>query len=176
MRGPGRPRGAQDQRERIKLFLRAVCESPSITKAHRAAGIDRKTHYDWMRNVPGYPEAFAKASKIGWESLEAEAVRRAQDGYERPVYQAGRLVGTETVYSDRLAEVLLKGNIARYKDAAPAAGGISIHLAVGITAGQQAAPPAAVVHAVEVRALPAAADPDDEFDIALLPISTPPTT
>jgi hypothetical protein len=129
-----------------------------------------------MHTVPGYPEAYARAQKIGWESLEAEAVRRAQDGYERPIYQAGKFVGTETCYSDRLAELILKGNIPKYKDTTPAAGGISIHMAVGINAGQQAAAPAAAAPAVEVRALPAVADPEDEFGIALLPSSTPPTT
>ena len=169
-------RGSESHRGRIDAFLQCIRQSPNLTKAAQACDQDMSTHYKWLVNVPGYPEEFDAAWKIGLQSFEAEVIRRAQDGFEEPVFQQGALVGHKRVYSDRLAEVVLKGNIARYKDAAPAAGGISIHLAVGITAGPQAAPPAAVVHAVEVRALPAAADLDDEFGIALLPISTPPTT
>jgi hypothetical protein len=163
-------------RARIESFLACVRRSPNLTKAAEACKQDVSTHNKWLVNVPGYPEEFDKAWKIGLQSFEAEVIRRAQDGFEEPVFQQGALVGHKRVYSDRLAEVVLKGNIARYKDQAPAAGGISIHLAVGITAGQPAAPPAAVVQAIEVQALPAAADPDDEFGIALLPSSTPSST
>ena len=163
------------QRVRIRAFLTAICSRPNIPYAAGIAGIGSRTHYDWLRDVPGYPEAFARAQKIGWDAFEGHCEKRASVGYEEPVYQQGALVGTKTVYSDRLAEVLLKGNIGKYKDQQVTAGGISIHLAVGINAGQQA-PPAAVVQAIEVQALPAAVDPDDEFGIALLASSTTPTT
>ena len=165
--------GKDYQRERIKIFLRAICEQPNITKAVKAAGIERRTHYDWLANVPGYAEAFEKAQKMGWGSLESEAVRRAQEGYARPIYQAGRLVGEETVYSDRLTEVLLKGNIAKYKDAAPAAAGISIQLAIGLLPGQQQPVAAVVTPAIEVQALPAAEEPR-AFDLSILPAATSP--
>jgi hypothetical protein len=41
------------------------------------------------------------------DALEAEAVRRALVGYDRPIYQRGELVGYERVYSDMLLKLLL---------------------------------------------------------------------
>lgn len=43
------------------------------------------------------------------DDLEAEAHRRAFSGTEEGVWYKGELVGTETKYSDRLMEVLLRG-------------------------------------------------------------------
>lgn len=43
------------------------------------------------------------------DDLETEAHRRAFKGTEEGVWYKGKLVGTETKYSDRLMEVLLRG-------------------------------------------------------------------
>ena len=49
--------------------------------------------------------------------LEDEAMRRAVDGVEEPVYQAGQLVGTKRVYSDSLLKLMLQAaDPARYGD------------------------------------------------------------
>jgi hypothetical protein len=41
--------------------------------------------------------------------LEAEARRRAVQGWDEPVFHQGRKVGTIRKYSDRMLEILLKG-------------------------------------------------------------------
>ncbi len=46
---------------------------------------------------------------MGADLLEDEAVRRAKDGVEEPVYQGGKLVGHVQKYSDTLLIFLLKG-------------------------------------------------------------------
>src|ERR1035441_8916171 len=71
-------RATISQRERIKAFLKAISHCPSISKAAVAVEMDRKTHYDWLRDVPGYPAAFEKAWKVGWDSFEGTCVERAQ--------------------------------------------------------------------------------------------------
>ena len=127
------------QRERIESFLAMIRETGQINESARLTGMNKRTHYDWLESVPGYPEEFQKAWKIGIEGLESEVIRRAKDGWDKPIYQQGALVGNERLYSDRLAEVVLKGNIARYKDAAPAgSGGISIQVLVPINAAAAA--------------------------------------
>ena len=159
-------------RARIEAFLNCVRRSPNLTKAAEACGQDVSTHNKWLVNVPGYREAFEEAWRIGLQSFEAEVIRRAQVGFEEPVFQQGALVGHKRVYSDRLAEVVLKGNIARYKDQQVTGGGISIHLAVGAVIGQPAAAPP-LVQAIEVQALPAAEQDAERMDLALLPGAQP---
>ena len=54
---------------------------------------------------------------MGADMLEDEAVRRAKDGVERPVYQGGKLVGHVQEYSDTLLIFLLKGaRPEKYRD------------------------------------------------------------
>ena len=161
-----RPQAAQ--RERIRAFLTAICQQPSIARATGIAQITSRTHYDWLRDVEGYPAAFEKAWKIGWDSFESACVERAQNGSRREVYQNGQLVGYQRVDCDNLALGMLKANIKKYQDAAPAAGGISIQLAIGLLPSQVTAAPAAVTPAVEVQALPPAEEPSG-FDLSILP-------
>ena len=64
---------------------------------------------------------FAKDRKgaldMGADTLEDEAVRRAKDGVEKPVYQGGKLVGHVQEYSDTLLIFLLKGaRPEKYRD------------------------------------------------------------
>lgn len=60
---------------------------------------------------PDYEAAWQQAIEIWRESLESEALRRAIDGWDEPVYQKGELVGTIHRKSERLLELLLKANI-----------------------------------------------------------------
>jgi len=81
------------------------------------AGIDRGTHYDWLKADPGYKAAFEAVQDQEAQALEDEAVRRAYEGVERPVYQMGRQVGTIREYSDALLIFLLKGlRPAKYRE------------------------------------------------------------
>jgi hypothetical protein len=67
------------------------------------------THYLWMHTDPAYAEAFEASRDEAAQVLEDEAVRRAQQGVEEPVYQGGKLVGTVQRYSDTLLIFLLNG-------------------------------------------------------------------
>jgi hypothetical protein len=109
------PSTPQRARPWQKGFLAVLRESGNVRLACDAAQIDRSTAYA-RRNVD---EAFAAA----WEHalseaadlLEAEAWRRAYDGWDEPVYgrvgkdQDGQ-VGIVRKYSDSLMNTLLKGH------------------------------------------------------------------
>lgn len=91
-------------------FLAAYAATCSITRAASAAGIHRQTHYDWMRANLGYRLEFERAKEIAFDVLEEEAVRRAYLGVDEPVFHNGQQCGVIRKYSDRLMEVLLRGN------------------------------------------------------------------
>jgi hypothetical protein len=57
----------------------------------------------------GFAQAYGDAMEAGTDLIEQEARRRAVEGYDRPVFQRGKLVGVVRVYSDELAVMLLRG-------------------------------------------------------------------
>lgn len=106
--------------EKRALYLQAVSQTPRLTEAARMAGISPKTAYLW-REAPGEDPAFDKwfpvARRMGLMRAESELWRRGIDGYEKPVYHQGQLVGTERVYSDTAAIFMLKGALPdTYRD------------------------------------------------------------
>ena len=103
-------------RRKRTAFLAAFAELGTITHAARAAGVERKSHYNWLKD-PEYAVAFADAQEESIEALESEARRRAVVGNEKPVYQGGELVGTIREYSDTLLIFLMKAaRPAVYRD------------------------------------------------------------
>ena len=95
-------------------FLAALVQTAgNILRAALAAGIDRDMHYNWLRTDPTYKERFAAAWEAAMDTLEAEAVRRAYEGEEEPLYRAGK----------RLLDVALdeNGQIKRNSDGKPIA-------------------------------------------------------
>lgn len=71
----------------------------SLTAAAKAAGIVRRTHYDWLEKDPQYAKSFESAKGRALDSLETEAWDRAFEG------------------SDLLLIFLLKANNpAKYRD------------------------------------------------------------
>ncbi len=92
-----------------RAALEAYGKLGSITAACEAAGVHRRTHYDWLEADEAYAEAFTQARGVAADSLEAEAISRARDGWREPVYQGGKMVGTILKKSDTLLIFLLKG-------------------------------------------------------------------
>jgi hypothetical protein len=89
-------------------FLEQFKAAGTISAACRAAGIDRGTHYHWLKGDPQYARDFEEAGHVRVELLETEARRRALTGWEEPVYQRGKLVGHIRKFSDTLLIFLLK--------------------------------------------------------------------
>ncbi|HEX9236082.1 MAG TPA: hypothetical protein VF972_07370 [Actinomycetota bacterium] len=92
------------------MFLKMYVETASIATAAEAAGIDRRTHYRWLRQDDAYRTAAEEAREFAADLLEAEARRRAVDGVEEPVIYQGKDTGIRIRrYSDTLLIFLLKG-------------------------------------------------------------------
>lgn len=71
-------------------FLAAYVRTASITKAARAARIERRLHYNWLADDPEYPKLFAAAQTEAAQILEDEAIRRAHEGVLKPLTYKGQ--------------------------------------------------------------------------------------
>ena len=84
--------------------------------AARFASVSPLTVTRYLTEHPEAQTAVDEAEELFNDALEAEALRRAKDGYADPVYHQGVQVGTRTIYSDSLMTLLLKGRRRRYRD------------------------------------------------------------
>jgi hypothetical protein len=92
-----------------RAFIAAYAECGTITRAAEIAGIERATHYKWLKEDPLYAKACEDAYEQAGERLEEEARRRAVEGVKKNVYYQGQPCGVNTEYSDTLLIFLLKG-------------------------------------------------------------------
>lgn len=90
------------------LFLAVLARTGVVAYAAKAVGWSRRTPYTVCKREPLFKQAMAEARETALDVLRLEAFRRGVQGYERPIYQRGELVGTEIVYSDRMLELLLQ--------------------------------------------------------------------
>lgn len=102
----GLTNSTQKKRER---FLEAYPEVGTITHAAALAGIHRQTVYDWIKNDSDFAADFDRAKEAGADKLEREAIRRACEGINKPVYYKGQKIDVIKEYSDTLLIFLLKG-------------------------------------------------------------------
>lgn len=104
----GRARGQNGHVHARARVLTALAGGASITAACALADVGRSTFYQWRASDAEFNEAVNEAIEAGTDRLEDEAFRRAHDGSKRPIYQGGKRVGIELVYSDTLLMLLLK--------------------------------------------------------------------
>lgn len=89
--------------------IAAYKETCSVTKACLTADVHRRNHYDWLKFDPEYKAAFEASKDEACHALEDEAVRRAREGYDEPVFHKGEQCGVIRKYSDTLLIFLMKG-------------------------------------------------------------------
>jgi hypothetical protein len=90
-------------------FLAALCKSPNVTGAAKAAGIKRDAAYDAYHADPAFAADWESAINAALDIAEGELYRRAVKGIKRPATIAGRreLI---TEHSDTLLIFLLKSH------------------------------------------------------------------
>ena len=69
-------------------FLRAFVETLTIADAADLVGIARSTHYKWLKNMPGYHEAFEYAQREAKDQWHAILKDRVDNGLEEKLYDA----------------------------------------------------------------------------------------
>ena len=148
-----------------RAVLKAFRETGNVRLACKAAGVGRSSHYRWLEEDPAYREAFDLAKLQAADVLEAEAHRRAVEGWVEPAgWYKGQAGGTVRRYSDVLLIFLLKGVLPeRYRERVDVRG-VLAHLDVSLLPDELVARLAAgenpisvlapVLQAAEVEALP----------------------
>jgi hypothetical protein len=119
---PGRGQRPITQKRR-RIFLRELAAHGSWAEAARVASPHAKhplgpasSFRDLANRDPDFKALCDEALETADGHLEREAWRRAVEGYSRPVFQNGRQVGSELVFSDTVLLKLLSCRIARYMD------------------------------------------------------------
>ena len=100
-------------------FIRALALTGIQNKALEMMGDNAPSRHTIRRERDSDPEfdaAFREAKKQFSDILEAEAFRRAVQGYEEPVYQNGMLVGYKQKYSDALLQMMMKKFDPEYRE------------------------------------------------------------
>lgn len=93
----------------------ALAKTGNVTDSARAAGVARPHVYEWKRDDPAFAAAWDDALEQAADVMEREALRRAVEGTEKPIfgslgYRMGSgKIGQVREYSDTLLIFLLKG-------------------------------------------------------------------
>jgi hypothetical protein len=161
---------------KVHAFLTAIRAFPHVSRAAKAAGIARTTHYRRYDKDKEYAKAFDAAWRYGVGVLRDEAIRRVLLGYEEPViykgaYQydeKGRMV-TVTKYPERLTMAVLRGELPdtynrnRVQISGPSAGPIKTEESITIRF-VDAPVEEQVEHPDDAPATPAPDDDDPDSD------------
>lgn len=96
--------------ECIDRFFLHLSITARVNKSCELAGISYSEVYRRRQVDPEFQKRFEDAYEQGVQRLEDEAVRRAFEGVEEPVFYKGEMVANITKFSDTLLMFLLKGN------------------------------------------------------------------
>jgi hypothetical protein len=102
-------RQVRDEQAKAR-YLKAIAEWGTLTKGCQAAKVTPPTVLQWREHDLSFAIQEKQARDALVDNLEAEAIRRGVTGVQRPVYQAGHLVGYQVEYSDLLLQLLLRAN------------------------------------------------------------------
>lgn len=94
--------------ERKSLYCVALSRCGNHAAAASAActtGDNARWH---RKRFKEFENACLEAMELFCASLQMEAVKRARDGWDEPVFYQGEIVGTRNIKSDRLMELQLK--------------------------------------------------------------------
>lgn len=92
-----------------RAFLASLALTGNVSRAARDAGIDRTQPYRLREDDAAFAKAWDSALEEAADRMEEEALRRAVEGVEEPVYQKGEQIGAIRRYSDTLLIFLLNG-------------------------------------------------------------------
>jgi hypothetical protein len=100
-----------------RAFLAAFSRCGSLGQAAKRAGVDRRTHYNWLRSDPWYVEAFHQAVQEAGDALEDKLNEMAHDGNTTAAIFLLKGLRPEK-YKDRQAhEVVWDGDPTKLTDA-----------------------------------------------------------
>jgi hypothetical protein len=99
---------------RVKKFLKELERTGNLAASASRVNVTKAAIYAAMKRDEFFKEAVEMARARAAHDIENELRRRGIEGYEEEVFHNGEMVGTKRKYSDRLLELLAKGNIEKY--------------------------------------------------------------
>jgi hypothetical protein len=135
---------------KINAFLAAIRVMPNVTRAARAAKINKSQHYAKLKSSPEYAAAYQQAWQMGCDALSDVAVMRATDGWEEPIVYQGRIAlqevpGTGKVVpvtvrkvDNQLLRFILERRHPDYRERGQESGAVGIHVLMdNLNSGRQ---------------------------------------
>ena len=104
--------------QHLQQFLQYLVETGNVSRSVKLTGTSRSRLYTRRQNDPAFRQAWEEAEDIAADRLEAEAWRRAVEGFDEPVVSGGKLVRDEhgnAVMLRRYSDVLLLRLLAAYR-------------------------------------------------------------
>lgn len=111
---------------RKRLFLGELARHGILVRAARAASPRASSRYgakqtflDERDRDPKFAAQWQEAVEAAEASIEAEIYRRAQEGWEEPIFggrHREKIVGTVRKYSDRLLELRARAMLPAYRE------------------------------------------------------------
>jgi hypothetical protein len=98
---------------RQKLFLTALSQTGCVRDACLRAAISDTSAYRWRRKSKRFATAWERALRKARPTIEAEAYRRAVEGWDEAVIRNGEVVSVKRRYSDSLLRTLLTREAGR---------------------------------------------------------------
>jgi len=90
-------------------FLDEFAQHGNVSAAARVAGVGRSTVYQWQEHDEDFVAQYRLAELKARDAVDEEIHRRGVLGWNEPVYQGGKKVGTIRKFSDTLLIFLAKG-------------------------------------------------------------------
>jgi hypothetical protein len=103
-------------KEKQERFLCALADNPNVSAVCQSEAISRATAYYERDRDEEFRAAWDAAVQLGTRALEDEAIRRAREGTEEPVFYQGAVCGSVRKYSDVLLIFLLKARDPKYRE------------------------------------------------------------
>lgn len=100
--------------KRKAAFLKALACTGNVGDAARAARVNRTQTYAWRAQDLDFAAKWDDTIEHLIDAAEAELYRRGVEGYLKPVFQGGELVGEVQEFSDACLIFLLKCNRSKY--------------------------------------------------------------
>jgi len=110
---------------RKKRFLEEYAKTALVVQSAAIANISCAAVLAHRKSDPEFQANYDLAYTTYCESIEKEIHRRAIEGWDKPVWHKGEMVGTEIRHSDRLLELYAKRHIAAYRDKVDVSGHIT---------------------------------------------------
>jgi hypothetical protein len=100
--------------KRVRDFLKELEKTGNLRASAAHIGVVPSAVYAAAQKDQRFRDAIELARHKASHAIETELRRRGIEGYEEKVFFQGEQVGTQKRYSDRLLELLAKGNMEKY--------------------------------------------------------------